>query len=45
MAGVEPGLWKVKGGNHQVAENLLKASGANLIKGTVVTISQVCLFG
>jgi len=35
MAGVEPGLWNVVGGNHQVPLGLVKESGANLIRGKV----------
>ncbi|KAL8611776.1 hypothetical protein ACOMHN_009458 [Nucella lapillus] len=41
MAGVEPGLWAVKGGNKQVAEKLLKASGASLVRGAVTQVFQV----
>ncbi|KAL4225246.1 Prenylcysteine oxidase 1 [Mactra antiquata] len=39
MAGVEPGLWNVVGGNQLVPQGLLKKSQANLIKGEVTTIS------
>lgn len=35
LAGVEPGLWNVVGGNYQVPQGLLKKAGANLIKGKV----------
>ena len=38
MAGVEPGLWNVVGGNQKVPEGLLKKSGANLIQGEVTTV-------
>ncbi|XP_076451086.1 prenylcysteine oxidase 1-like [Babylonia areolata] len=41
MAGAEPGLWAVKGGNKQVAEKLLKASGAKLVRGAVTHVFQV----
>ena len=41
MAGVDPGLWAVKGGNKNVAEQLLKASGAKLIQGKVTDVFQV----
>lgn len=39
LAGVEPGLWNVAGGNHQVPQGLLRKSNANLIRGTVTKIS------
>lgn len=39
MAGVEPGLWNVVGGNQLVPMGLLKKSGANLIRGKVTGIS------
>ena len=38
MAGAEPGLWGVVGGNQKVAESLLEKSGANLISGEVTTV-------
>ncbi|XP_046364893.2 prenylcysteine oxidase-like isoform X1 [Haliotis rufescens] len=38
MAGAQPGLWAVKGGNKQVPEKLLKKSKANLINGKVTQI-------
>lgn len=41
MAGVESGLWSVKGGNKNVAESLLKASGARLIQGKVTNINMM----
>ena len=41
MAGVEPGLWAVQGGNKNIAEKLLKASHAKLIKGKVTHVFQV----
>lgn len=39
MAGVEPGLWNVVGGNHQVPMGLLWESGANLVRGKVKSSS------
>ena len=38
VAGASPGLWSVKGGNHQVPEGLLKRSKANLIRDRVAKI-------
>ncbi|ESO83268.1 hypothetical protein LOTGIDRAFT_236715 [Lottia gigantea] len=38
LAGVEKGLWSVKGGNYQIPERLLKKSGANLIKAKVTHV-------
>ena len=35
LAGIESGLWSVKGGNRLIPENLLKSSGANLIRSAV----------
>ncbi|XP_052229609.1 prenylcysteine oxidase 1-like [Dreissena polymorpha] len=39
MAGVEPGLWNVVGGNQKVPQGLLGKSGANLIRGKVTSVS------
>lgn len=39
LAGAEPGLWNVIGGNHKVPQGLLQKSGAKLIRGKVTTIS------
>ncbi|KAK7484778.1 hypothetical protein BaRGS_00023952 [Batillaria attramentaria] len=41
MAGVEHGLWSIKGGNKQVPERLLKASKANFIPGKVTHVFLV----
>ena len=41
MAGAQPGLWAVQGGNKNVAEKLLKASHAKLIKGKATHVFQV----
>lgn len=41
LAGVENGLWNVKGGNKLVVEKLLKEAGANLIQGKVIQVDQV----
>ena len=38
IAGAEPGLWSVEGGNQKVPEGLLEKSGANLISGEVTTV-------
>ncbi|XP_046546131.1 prenylcysteine oxidase-like isoform X2 [Haliotis rubra] len=38
MAGAQPGLWSVKGGNKLVPEKLLKKSNANLISAKVTQI-------
>jgi len=38
VAGAEPGLWDVKGGNYKVAEGLLQRSKANIIPSAVVKI-------
>ncbi len=41
MAGFLPGLWKVKGGNKQVPEGLLKLSGANSIHSRVTSVNKL----
>lgn len=41
IAGVEPGLWNVVGGNQKVPQGLLGKSGANLIRGKVCTSMQI----
>ncbi|KAK7098695.1 prenylcysteine oxidase 1-like [Littorina saxatilis] len=41
MAGVEPGLWAVKGGNKKVPESMLKASGAHFNQAVVTQVFQV----
>ncbi|KAL3841327.1 hypothetical protein ACJMK2_019489 [Sinanodonta woodiana] len=39
MAGIEPGLWNVIGGNQKVPQGLLEKSKANLIHGAVRTVT------
>ncbi|GLH12183.1 Prenylcysteine oxidase [Gryllus bimaculatus] len=39
VAGGTPGLWAVEGGNYLVAEKLLEASNATLIKGQVMNVT------
>ncbi|KAK3102245.1 hypothetical protein FSP39_009872 [Pinctada imbricata] len=39
LAGVEPGLWSVKGGNYRIPENLIPLSKINLIQGDVKSIT------
>ncbi|KAK3580906.1 hypothetical protein CHS0354_008196 [Potamilus streckersoni] len=39
MAGIEPGLWNVIGGNQKVPQGLLEKSKANLIHGVVRTVT------
>lgn len=41
MAGIEPGLWSVKGGNKKVPELLQKHAKANLIQGEVTTVRLI----
>lgn len=41
MAGIEPGLWSVKGGNKKVPELLQKYAKANLIEGEVTTVRLI----
>lgn len=40
MAGTDPGLWAVKGGNKLVCSRLLQASGSNLVSGLVMSIEE-----
>lgn len=39
IAGADPDLWSVLGGNHRVAEELLRASRAALLTRTVTHVS------
>ena len=39
MAGVQPGLWSVHGGNNQIPEKLIEKSGAKLYQEEVVRVS------
>lgn len=41
LAGAEPGLWSVLGGNGQIAMSLLKESKASLIEATVISVALV----
>jgi prenylcysteine oxidase/farnesylcysteine lyase len=41
MAGVEDGLWSVKGGNKKIPELLVKKAKANLIEGEVTIVRMV----
>ncbi|XP_005110758.1 prenylcysteine oxidase [Aplysia californica] len=41
MAGVEPGLWSVEGGNQRIAENLLWGSKATLVEAKVSTVALI----
>lgn len=41
MAGVEDGLWAVKGGNKKIPELLVKQAKANLIEGEVTVVRMV----
>lgn len=41
LAGVEDGLWSVKGGNKKVPELLIKQANANLIEGEVIAVRLV----
>lgn len=38
LAGVQPGLWAVKGGNKQVPQKLVSEAQAQVIPGTVVSV-------
>ncbi|XP_048728291.1 prenylcysteine oxidase 1-like [Ostrea edulis] len=38
LAGVQPGLWAVKGGNKQVPEKLVTEAKAQVIQGTVMSV-------
>lgn len=38
LAGVQPGLWAVKGGNKQVPEKLVSEAQVQVIQGTVVSV-------
>ncbi|XP_062582100.1 prenylcysteine oxidase 1-like [Saccostrea cucullata] len=38
MAGVQPGLWAVKGGNKQVPQKLVTEAKAQVIQGTVMSV-------
>lgn len=38
IAGVQPGLWAVKGGNKQVPEKLVSEAQVQVIQGTVVSV-------
>ena len=40
LAGVQDGLWAVRGGNKLVPEECLRKSGANLLKAKVVKIRR-----
>ena len=40
MAGIEPGLWSVKGGNKLVCEKLISASSANIIHEQVTQVGM-----
>ena len=39
LAGVQPGLWAIKGGNNQLCHKMLEKSQANLIKAKVTKVS------
>ncbi|XP_067929623.1 prenylcysteine oxidase 1-like [Watersipora subatra] len=41
IAGAEPGLWAVQGGNYQVPQHLLKSSGAQTISSRVTKVSNI----
>lgn len=38
MAGIEPGLWNVRGGNKRIPEKLVKKTDANVIDGEVTLV-------
>ena len=40
MAGIQPGLWAVNGGNFQLATKIFENSRANLLHEQVTKISQ-----
>ena len=41
LAGVQPGLWKVKGGNKQVPERLIQESNANVVHSKIDAITKI----
>lgn len=40
MAGIEPGLWSVKGGNKELCYKLVASSSANLIQEHVTKVGM-----
>jgi len=40
MAGIQPGLWSVKGGNYQLCTKMFENSTANLLHDQVAKVSK-----